>query len=168
LDNAVICQGFDGLLWLFVSAVTLHMIEELIWLPAWSQAAGRWHEPVGRRPFAFATAVMLLFLYIISYLATNAAPESGSIYLVCGLALVMLINIFWPHLGATIAQRRYAPGLATSLLFILPTASLLLWRAFEDNAISMPRYGVVAAGILLGTAVIWPALLRIGKRLPGN
>jgi len=162
----MITLGFNNLLWLFALAVTLHMIEELLWLPAWSQDAGRWHTPVGLREFAFATAVMLLFLYTITYLASSAAPESVTIYLVCGLALLMLFNILLPHLGATITQRRYAPGLATSLLFILPAASLLLWRAFRDNAISLPRYILVAPVILLTTAVIWPTLFRIGKRLP--
>jgi len=160
--------GFGGLLWLFALVVTLHMIEELIWLPAWSQGAGWWHEPVGRREFAFATAVMLLFLYTISYLAANGGAESVAIYLVCGLALVMMVNVVIPHLGATIAQRRYAPGLGTSLILIMPVAGLLLWRAFEENVISLPRYMVAAVGMLLGTAVIWPALFRSGKRLTGG
>ena len=164
----MISSGFDRLLWLFAFAVTLHMIEELIWLPAWSQTAGRWHVPVRSREFAFATAVFLLFLAIITFLASDASAESVSIYLVCGVALVMLFNIFLPHLGATITQHRYAPGLATSLLFILPAASLLLGRAFQENAISMPRFGVAATVILLGTAVIWPALFRVGKYLPGS
>jgi len=168
MEGAVISPGFNGLLWLFALAVTLHMIEELLWLPAWSQDAGRWHVPVGSREFAFATAVFLLFLTPITYLASNAPPESITIYLVCGLALVMILNFIMPHLGATIAQRRYAPGLATSLLFILPAATLLLWRAFHDNAISLPRYSVAAAGLLLATAVIWPALFRIGDHLPRN
>ena len=156
--------GFDGLVWLFALVVTLHMIEEVIWLPAWSQGAGRWHEPVGRREFAFATAVMLLFLYTISYLASRIAPESVSVYLVCGLALVMLVNLVIPHLGATIAQRRYAPGLGTSLFLVVPAAGLLLWAAFAQQYISVPRFFVAGAGVLLATAVIWPALFRIGKR----
>ncbi len=139
------------------------MIEELIWLPAWSQDAGRWHEPVDRPAFTIATAVMLLFLYTITYLAANAPAESVTLYLVCGLVLVMLVNIVIPHLGATIALRRYAPGLGTSL--ILPVASLLLWRAFAEDLISLPRYALAAAGILLGTAVIWPALFRTGRRM---
>ena len=161
-------MDFEGLLWLFALVVTLHMIEEVIWLPAWSQEAGRWHEPVERSEFTFATAVMLIFLYTITYLAANAQAESVSIYLVCGLALVMLFNIVVPHLGATLAQRRYSPGLGSSLLLILPVASLLLWRAFVVDAISLPRYALAAAGVLLGTAVIWPSLFRLGRRLIGG
>ena len=163
----MISLEFEELLWLFVLVVSLHMVEELIWLPAWSQDAGRWHEPVDRKSFAFATGTLLLFLYTITYLAANAPAESVTVYLVCGLALVMLVNIVLPHLGATIAQRRYAPGLGTSLILILPVAILLNWRAFTDDLISMPRYALAAASILLATAVIWPALFRIGKRLVG-
>jgi hypothetical protein len=160
--------GFYELLRLFGLVVTLHMIEELVWLPAWSQDAGGWHEPVKRREFAFATAVMLLFLYSVTYLAANGAAESVAVYLVCGLALVMMVNLIIPHLGATVAQRRYAPGLGSSLLLVLPAASLLLWRAFGDDLISLPRYLVAAVGMLLGVAVIWPALFRIGRRLSGG
>lgn len=168
LDRAVTSTGFDGLLWLFALAVMLHMIEELFWLPAWSQNAGGWHVPVGRREFAFATAVLLLFVALITYMAARTGSQSVPVYLVCGLALVMLVNFFLPHLGTTVAQRRYAPGLGTSLIFILPATSLLLWRAFEENMISLPRYLVAAAGMLLAAALVWPALFRIGRRFSGG
>jgi hypothetical protein len=157
--------GIDGLAWLFVFAVTLHMIEEVIWLPAWSQSAGNWHEPVDRRTFAFATAVMLLFLYLVAFLAGTAPPETLSIYLLCGLALVMIVNLAIPHLGATITQRRYAPGLGTSLFLVAPLSAVLLWQAFASDLISMPRYLIASLGMLLVAAVIWPALFYAGRRM---
>ena len=160
--------GFDGLAWLFALAVTLHMIEEVIWLPAWSQNAGKWHEPVGRRAIAFATAVMLLFLYAVAFLASAARPEAASIYLLCGLALVMIVNLVIPHLGAAITQRRYAPGLGTSLFLVVPMSAVLLWQAFASDLISLPRYWLAALGMLVGTAAIWPALFRLGRRLLGQ
>jgi len=157
--------GFDALAWLFAFAVTVHMIEEVVWLPAWSQSAGKWHEPVERRAFAFATAVMLLFLYLVTFLAGAAPPEKLSIYLLCGLALVMIVNLAIPHLGATITQRRYAPGLATSLLLVVPLSAAVLRQAFASDLVSMPRYLLAALGMLLGTAVIWPALFHAGRRM---
>lgn len=168
--NGILSQsiGHGGLLWSFALVVTLHMIEEIIWLPAWSQDVGKWHEPVKRGEFVFATAVMLLFLYLITYLSSSAEPESLSIYLLCGLALVMIVNLVIPHLGATITQRRYAPGLGTSLFLVLPVGVSLLWQAFALELISMPSYFMAGVGMLLGTAVIWPALFHIGRRMLGK
>ena len=155
-------------MWLFALAVTAHMIEEVIWLPAWSQTAGKWHEPVERGPFSFATAVLLLFLYGVTYLANTAPAENLAIYLLCGLALVMIVNLVIPHLGAAISGRRYAPGLGTSLFLVVPASALVIRQAFASNLISMPRYALAGLGALVGAAFIWPALFRIGRRLLGN
>ena len=159
--------GLEELAWLFAIAVTVHMAEEVIWLPAWSQNSGKWHEPVSRRAFVFATAVMLLFLYPVTFLASTAPAESLSIYLLCGLALAMIVNLFVPHLGATITRRRYSPGLVTSLLLVTPLSAALLWQAFAQALVSTPGYWLAAGGMLFVAAVIWPALLRAGGRFPG-
>ena len=151
------------IIWLFTIAVTLHMIEEIIWLPAWSQKAEEWHEPVTRREFTIATAIMLLFVYIISFLASQVEPASIAVYLVCSLALLMIVNLFIPHLGAAVAQRRYAPGLATSLFLVLPTAVLLIQQAFTEALIALPWFFLVGLSFMAAAAVIWPLLFRIGR-----
>ena len=49
--EGIICQeqmDFILIAWLFALVVTLHNLEEAIWLPDWSQTAGRWHSPVSR------------------------------------------------------------------------------------------------------------------------
>lgn len=155
---------FSASLWLFTVAVTLHMIEEIIWLPGWSQDAGKWHEPVTRREFGIATGIMLAYLYLIVSMALSSPVKTVGIYLVCGLALVMIVNLFIPHLGAVISQRRYAPGLASSVLLVVPSAILLIWQAFAEQLISMPLFLLVGLGFLAATAVIWPMLFRIGRR----
>ena len=35
--------SFQHWQWLFPAAITVHNLEEAIWLPAWSRTAGRWH-----------------------------------------------------------------------------------------------------------------------------
>jgi len=45
---------FNLLIWLFALAITVHNIEEEIWLPAWSKTAGWFHYPVGIVEFRFA------------------------------------------------------------------------------------------------------------------
>lgn len=158
-------MNFTALLWLFALAVSLHMLEEVIWLPAWSQEAGRWHEAVSRQGFALATAVFLAFLYFLTIGAVNGqASLSVSVYLIAALAVLMILNIILPHLAATIDQRRYAPGLATGLLLNLPAGLLLLRGFFGLGAISW-SYFLLTVGMMLALGVIvWPWLLRLGQR----
>jgi len=44
---------FENFYFLFLLAVTLHSLEEAVWLPDWSQQAGRWHQPVEKIPFSW-------------------------------------------------------------------------------------------------------------------
>ena len=158
--------------WVFALAVTLHMLEEVIWLPAWSVDAGGWHEPVGRKEFGFAAVVFLLLLYGLCFLGGEWWVANGrvgvwgseaAVYLLCGLAVVMAANIFVPHLGATIAQRRYAPGLATAVVFNLPAAALLLWSFFAGGDVRVFWF-FVALGVMVITAVWgWPLLFKVFK-----
>jgi len=58
----------------------------------------------------------------------------------------------FPHLLATICQRRYAPGLAT-VLITLPLAALFLGRAVEANMslsiLAAATFGVVGVTVLV-------------------
>jgi hypothetical protein len=58
---------FENLYFLFLLAVTLHNLEEAVWLPDWSQQAGRWHRPVEKIPFRFAVLVLTLLAYLFAY-----------------------------------------------------------------------------------------------------
>ena len=49
---------------------------------------------------------------------------------------MMLLNVVFPHLLATLALGRYAPGLGTALVGILPVTSTLLWRAFREGTLN--------------------------------
>ena len=121
---------FSGLAWLFALAVTLHNLEEALWLPAWSKTAGRWHVAVGAAEFRFAVIALTLFGYICVGLAV-AGSRLGAC-LVGGYALAMAFNAVIPHGLATLVMRRYMPGTATAILFLLPTALLLLRSAFDE------------------------------------
>jgi hypothetical protein len=48
--------SYDQLRWLFALSLTIHNLEEAIWLPEWSQQAGKWHPPGRRIPIPFRGA----------------------------------------------------------------------------------------------------------------
>ena len=148
------------LTWLFALAVSSHMLEEIIWLPAWSQEAGRWHVPVQRGEF---TAATLLFLAVFYLSVVDAIKGGPGLYLTAGFAVVMIFNILLPHLGATVAQRRYAPGLATAVAFNLPAASAFLIALSREEHADTGRFLLGTAVALFGALVIWPRLFQLGR-----
>lgn len=158
----------SSVLWLFPVAFALHNLEEALWLPGWSQHAGRFHPPVGAGEFRFALAV----LTVGGFLLTGLAPRRGGRWFLAltGLWGVMLLNIVFPHLLATVALGRYAPGLATALLLILPVNTYLLRRAFQEQGLTPGRFARACAvmGLVLVGSI--PLLFWLGRRvleLPG-
>jgi len=53
---------FEQSVWLFAAAVTLHNLEEVVWLPRWSHTAGKWHYPVGSFEFRFAVISLTMLV----------------------------------------------------------------------------------------------------------
>lgn len=149
--------------WLLPLAVTLHLVEEIIWLPAWSKRAGFWHVPVGPREFRFACAVLSLLATLVTWASVTGGPESPGAYLTAGLAAVMLVNVFMPHVGAAVHLRAYAPGLITGVALNLPLTLLLLHRAFADGYISTQRFAVATVLWIIAATVLWPMLFVLGR-----
>jgi hypothetical protein len=154
--------------WLLPVAITLHLVEEIIWLPAWSQRAGSWHPPVGKGEFSFACAVLLVLAYVVTFASVRGGRESLGAYLAAGLAVVMLANVLLPHLGAMIHQRTYAPGVITGVALNLPVTLFLLQQAFADGYISIGRFAVATVLSAIVAAVFWPLLFVLGRRIVGG
>jgi len=149
--------------WLFALALTLHNLEEAIWLPKWSQHAERWHPKASKFQFRFAVLVLTLLAYGIVLWSYGGGKGSLGDYLLSGYAFTMLLNAFFPHLIATIVLRRYAPGLITALGLNVPVMFLLLIQAFDEQYISWNTFLVSAIAFPLGIVGIIPLLFRIGR-----
>lgn len=151
---------------LFALTVTLHNLEEALLLPRWSRSAGRWHHPVGAREFRFAVAVLTVFAYVTVYLAAVGGKESVGAYLLAGYALAMLLNVLFPHVLATLAMRRYAPGTVTALLLNLPTTVLLLHQELQEGYVHAHRLAWVGPFVVAGILAAIPVLFAIGRLQP--
>jgi Protein of unknown function with HXXEE motif len=158
-------MNFVLLTWLFALAVTLHNAEEGWFLPAWSRSAGRWHPPVGTGEFRFAAGILTVLAYLAAGLSASGGKGSVGAYLLAGYALAMLLNVVFPHVLATIAERRYAPGTATAVLLNLPITVLLLSTAIQAGYIQLAAFlwvGPLVTGGLLGAL---PLLFALGRWL---
>jgi len=75
----------------------------------------------------------------------------------------MVLNAFVPHLAATLFLRRYAPGLLTGLLLLVPVNSILLAQAIASGDLNWRQLAgstIVVAGALLG---LLPVLFGLGR-----
>ncbi|MBU2649158.1 HXXEE domain-containing protein [bacterium] len=157
--------NFVVLSWLFAISITVHNLEEAIWLPKWSKSAGRWHHPVEPAVFRFAVLTLTILAYIFAILASVGEKQSIGAYLVAGYALAMLLNVVFPHLIATIALKKYAPGLATALFFNLPVTAGLLYHAVIDAYIDLNRFYYIGPMVTIGILGSIPVLFVIGNRV---
>lgn len=158
-------MSFDLFCLLFVLAVCAHNLEEALWLPAWSQRAGRWHVPVGRFEFGWAVAVLSLLAALAAWAALAPQTQGWGRLVVCGYAGAMLLNVFVPHLAGTLATGRYVPGTASAVLAVLPATAGLLdaaRRTFRFDLATLAASTAVAALVLLAAI---PGLFWAGRRL---
>jgi hypothetical protein len=136
----------------------LHNLEEAIWLPAWSQKAGKWNSKIGKREFRFAVVVLTLLAYGLTYLSWSGGPESIWTYLNGGYMFAMLLNVFLPHLAATIALRQYAPGVVTGIFLNLPINCILLYLAFYEKWLVSEKFLLLAPITVLALLLSIPIL----------
>ncbi len=118
--------------WLFPAAVSLHNLEEAVWLPAFWRHRG-W-KLVGATQFRVSALVIALLAFIITYASVRSSRSSVGAHLFVAFCLVMFLNALW-HIAATIYLRTYAPGVVTAVLVVLPTTGYLLAPVFRDRII---------------------------------
>lgn len=150
--------------WLFTLGVLLHNTEEALGLPAWSLHAGKWHSPVGPREFRFAVVVLSSLLVIFALAASLAADGSVSVYLMAGYVLAMVLNVFMPHVLATVFMRRYMPGTITALVLNLPLGLLYLSRSLSENRIELHVLYWSGPVVVLGILASIPFLFHLGRK----
>jgi len=161
-------MDFNLLVRLFAVAVTAHNLEESIWLPEWSKSAGRWYHPVEPGAFRFAVFALTVFACAAACMGFSEGKESAGAYLVAGYALAMLLNVVFPHLVATVALRRYAPGIVTALFLNLPATICLLRQAIVEKHVRPHTFvwaGPLVVACILGAI---PVLFALGRWKPGK
>ncbi len=111
---------------LFATGVTLHNLEEAIWLPDWIRAHVKTVFDPHPKAYWVGTSLVSLVVWIAA-LAVGIWPTVLPFHLVLsGIALAMAVNAVIPHLSMSLIRRSYMPGTATGMLFNLPLAVFLI------------------------------------------
>jgi hypothetical protein len=144
----------------FALAVTVHNLEEWIWLPGFQG------PPALRPPSAFSlrfavTVITLLFWAVPAGLALGIPLEP----MLAGFAAAMIANAAVPHLAASIWFHRYHPGTATAWLLVVPAALNALIAVNLPERLREPSFALGAAAGLIGLAASVPLLIYLGRKV---
>lgn len=150
---------------LFPLAFLLHNIEEGIWLPAWTERVKPFGRVTGAFEFRFALLAVTLLGTGVSVLWILFPASVFLKYFYFGFLGTMCVNVFFPHLAATLLFRKYSPGLLSGLIFLLPVCILLSHKAIREGIIRGGEWIGATAVLTLIQIACLPLLLRLGKRI---
>lgn len=149
----------------FCLAITLHNLEEALWLPQWSQIGSSFQNPVSQNEFHFAVLIITALAYLVSFL-TLCFPKSKIIkWAYIGFLGSMIFNAFFPHLIVTLLMKTYAPGLLTAFLLNVPINTVILYKLHKQNFIQVKEIIISTVGVGVLLVVMIPFLFTLGGSL---
>lgn len=151
---------------LFLFTISLHNAEEAIWLIRLTgNSRIRLHKTVTQDQFLFAVIAVTAAAYFVTSMFLFYPHNSLFKYAYFGFLTTMMLNVLFPHLLITIAERKYSPGLMTGLVLILPIHTIIIMRSLNTHLIS-------AGGLVTGTLamslfllLLIPLMFQLAARL---
>lgn len=134
---------------LLAVALTVHNIEEVLWLPAWASRHGFWPAKDGTIRFRGALLVLTFAVLFLAGMSARTGPRSPWTLFMLGTAAVVWANVFIPHLTLSLKTHSIMPGTATGVFFCLPVSSLLLASALREGVVRIGSLVACAAAIAI-------------------
>ena len=154
---------FAALQWLFPVVITLHNLEEALWLPGWANRTGFWRTPTSPRTFRFVLAVLTALVLAVTWLSAKSGAQTFWTYLMFGCVVATLANAVFPHLALSISRRSYMPGTATAVALNLPVLSFLVASALSERQVSGWKSVAYAAGVPALVLLFLVVLFKPGR-----
>ncbi|PGC21178.1 HXXEE domain-containing protein [Bacillus pseudomycoides] len=152
---------------LFLFAISIHNIEEAIWLSRRSLKTNkiRIHKSIQHDDFLFGLFVVTSLAYLVTILYIFYPSNFIFKYTYFGFLSSMIINIIFPHLISTIVERCYSPGLLTGISVIIPTNILIIGNGFTSNTITLINFiiGTLVVNVILFLLI--PLSFKLGKKI---
>ncbi|MCL2544608.1 MAG: HXXEE domain-containing protein [Clostridia bacterium] len=150
---------------IFMFCLTLHNIEEALWLTDWQkQNMPNSRRTLQKEHFIFAVLGITVLGYLAAGLFALFPDHVTLAYAFYGFVGAMLINAIVPHLLFTILYRKYYPGVLTGCFLIMPFHIILLLRAAsEKGSVVEIMIATLAVGLILLGSI--PVFERIAKKI---
>ncbi len=149
--------------WLFFGLLLIHNGEEYIFANRLADiVAGCGLDlPLTR----FRIALVIVTLAGLALIPVKLAELPAADPLLAGSALIMLANVFIPHLAATLVLRRYTAGVVSAVFLMAPGCTLILQAALGAGLSSRD---VFFAALALAVPLLLFLWLFIGSGLRRN
>ena len=139
---------------LFGVGVTLHNLEEALYLPGWFRSNLTLFFEPNRKIYWIVTSLVSIVVWV-PIVGVCVSPQGSHFQTVLtGFALLMAVNAVFPHLAFSLAKHSYSPGVGTGMLFNLPLGVLLI-RGQLSAAATSHAY-------IWRDAVLYALLLAVG------
>ncbi len=122
-------------------------------------------QPPGAAAFAWSAGLATILPALVYWTGARRAPRSRFTTLAVWLQAVFLVNVFVPHLAATLWLRRYTPGVVSAVLVNLPLSWVLLRAAVREGVVTRAGLAVFGVSAALALGVLAGALLALGTML---
>lgn len=151
---------------LFLLSFTLHNLEEALWMPKWKPPGSvSFLKPAPKNEFYFALIVLTALSYLAVCLLAIFPEQRIFTYLLAGFLGAMAFNAIFPHLAATIVMRKYAPGVVTAVLLMLPVNGLVMLYLVNSGTLSATEIVLSTIGVGVPMAASLPLLFWVGRKL---
>ena len=147
-------------------AFALHNLEEILSMEKYTNSIpSGLHKPVTTRQFGIAVALFTLLGFLVVFLKSYYPSEKIYYFFISGFSGMLLLNVFIPHLIATIYYKKYSPGIITALIINLPLTSWILWLIKNSGILTVHQTVISAiSGGIIGLALVF-VFLNIGKMI---
>ena len=136
---------------IFMFCITLHNLEEALWLPDWMAKTMPNRKPTRKEHFIFAVIGITILGYLAAGLHALYPQHQYLEFTFIGFVGAMLVNAIVPHLLFSIRYRSYCPGVFTGCCLIIPMHLIILSNAANSH--------LKVSEIVVSTAVVGAILL---------
>jgi hypothetical protein len=102
-------------------AFALHNLEEVLGMEKWTKSVPEYiHKPVTTRQLGIAVLLFSILGFVVTLTKSFYQTEQYYYFVIAGFAGMLFLNVFLPHLTATVFLKKYSPGVISGLLINLP------------------------------------------------
>ena len=152
----------DKIIFLLPIAFAIHNLEEVLRMESWSKT---FQTSVTTEQFSIAVSLFTILAFVLIYVKKFYRTEIQYFYFVSSFAGMLFLNVFFPHLIASIYFKQFSPGVVSALLINLPLSGYLLWLIFKSQKLKNSKFifSIIWGGII--GAFLAFAFLKIGQIL---
>ena len=134
---------------LFCLSITVHNIEEALFLPAWT---------INNSPITISNMTFLITVIIVTIIGYTSAIfytlKSGDTikYIFIGYVGAMWINAFLPHILFSLLSLSYMPGTISAVLILIPIHTFIIAKFIFVDKVKIDK--IIYASAICGGGLI--------------